>query len=115
MVSPASYDLVEKLVRQNIKLLRKVLTKKKLTRMDGGSKKKGSKSCSKNELRRIGLCFIYKGPWQPNYSSPSDRKEKIRIGQEGIPSYHGQSSIIRSIDFQESIHGKFEELSKDDE
>ena len=37
MVSPTSYDLVKKFVRKNIKLLRRVLTRKKLRRIDGGS------------------------------------------------------------------------------
>ena len=51
-VSPAAYDLVEKLVRQNIKWLKKVLTRKELRRIDGERKNKIS---SKNELRRRGL------------------------------------------------------------
>ena len=58
-VSPVSYDLVEKLVRKNIKLLRKVLTRKELRRIDRESK---IKIYSKSELRRRGLCFICKGP-----------------------------------------------------
>lgn len=115
LASPASYHLVENLIRQKIKLLKRVLTQKELTRIYKVSKNKGSKVCSKNELRRRGLCFICKGPWEPNHSCPGDRKEEIRIGQEGIPSYHWGSSIVMSIDFHESTHGKFEQLSKDDE
>ncbi len=37
-VSPTTYDLVEKLVRKNIKLLIVVQTRKELRRIDGGSK-----------------------------------------------------------------------------
>ena len=64
-VSLAAYDLVKKLVKKNIKWLRKVLTKKELRRIDGESK---NKICNKNELRRRGLCFIFKGTWALNHS-----------------------------------------------
>lgn len=58
MVSPSAYDLFNNLVMQNIKLLRKVLTRKDLRRIDGERK---NKTCSKNELRIWGLCFICNG------------------------------------------------------
>jgi len=38
-VSSDTYDLVDKLVRKNIKFLKRVFTKKELMRIDGGSKK----------------------------------------------------------------------------
>lgn len=44
MVSLVSYDLVENSVMQNRKMLRRVLIKKDLKTIDGGSKKKGSKT-----------------------------------------------------------------------
>ena len=100
IVSSTAYDLVEKLVMQNIKLLRRVLTKKELKTIDGGSKNKGSKSCSNNELKRRGLCFICKGPWALDHSCPGDSKEATRKKQE-IPLDHGESSIVGSIDFQD--------------
>lgn len=52
IVSPAACDLVEKLVLQNIKLLKRLMTSKELKRIEGGSNKKENKTCSKNELRR---------------------------------------------------------------
>jgi len=87
MESRAAYDLVEKLVRQNIKLLRRVLTRKEFRRIDGESK---NTTYNKNERRRRGLCFICKGPWALNDSCPSDRKEATKIEKEEIPLDHGE-------------------------
>ena len=97
-MSPAAYDLVEKLVRKNIKWLKKVLTKKDLRRIDGESK---NKICSKNELRRRGLCFICKGPWALNHSCPGDKKKETKTKQEEITSNHGESFVVGSIDLQD--------------
>jgi len=67
-------------------LLRRVLTRKELKRIKGGSKNKENKTCSKNELRRRELCFIYKGSWALNHSCPDERKEEKRTEQKEIPS-----------------------------
>lgn len=115
MVSPVAYDLVLKLVRKNINVLKRVLTKKELIRVDGGSKNKRSKGCSKNEQRRRGLCFICKGLWEPNHSCRGNKNEATRMEQKEIPSNHGDSSIVGSTNFQEITHGESEQLSKDDE
>lgn len=40
IILPNTYDLVEKLVTQNKKVLRRVLTKKELRRIDGGERTK---------------------------------------------------------------------------
>lgn len=78
-----------------------MLTKKELKTIDGGRKNKCSKTYNKNELRRRGLCYICKRPWALNHSCLGDRKEETRKEQEEIPSNHGESSIVGSIDFQD--------------
>lgn len=98
IVSPGAYDLVERLVMQNIKFLWRVLTKKELKTIDRGSKNKGSKTCSKNELRRRGLPFICKGHYALNHSCLGD-KEATRVEQLETPSHHGDSSIVGFIGF----------------
>ena len=69
---PTTYYLVKNLVKKNIKLLRRVLTRKELRRIDGGSK---NKICNKNELRRRGLYFIYKGSHALNHSCAGNKEE----------------------------------------
>lgn len=111
IVSSSAYDLVEKLVMQKIKLLRRALTRKALKRIDGRSKNKENKTCSKNELRKQGLCFICKGPWALNHSCPGERKEATRTKQKEIqimrihlkdPSSQVQMASINTMLFRET-------------
>lgn len=64
--------------------------------INGGSKNKGSKTYNKNEIRRRGLCFIYKGPWAPNHSCLGD-KETTRVEQLETPSDHEDSSFFKRV------------------
>ena len=43
-------------------------------------------SCSRNELRRKGLCFICKGPRGPDHSCLRDADEVAEVEQVDIPS-----------------------------
>ena len=76
MVSPVAYSLVERLVEQNIGLFRRQLTREEQLRYEG--------SCSKNEMRRKGLCFVCKGPWGLDHSCLSNTEE-TEVEQEEIP------------------------------
>ena len=78
MVSPAAYELAQGLVEKNFELFRRHLTRDELFQFGG--------SCSRNELRRKGLCFICKGPWGLGHSCLSDVDDVAEAGQEGIPS-----------------------------
>lgn len=102
MVSLASYDLAERLVEQKIGLFKRQLTKEELLRFEG--------SCSRNEMRRKGLCFICKGPWGPNHSCLSDTGEMTEVEQEDIPSdfQGGDSSLDESM-------GSYDDTSKEHE
>lgn len=64
LVSPTAYELAERLVEQNINLLRRQLTREEQLRVDG--------TCSKKELRTKGLCFTCKEPWGLDQSCLSD-------------------------------------------
>ena len=75
MVSHAAYELVERLVEENIRLFKRQLTRKKLLKFGG--------TCSKNDMRRKGLYFIYKGP---DHSCLSDIEEMTEVEQMDIPS-----------------------------
>ena len=92
IVSHVAYELAEGLIKQSIKLRRKKLTKEELTNICGDNN---------NELRRKGLCFVCKGVWDLNHSCPSDKKEAKKIEQEEIPSDHGESFVVGSIDLQD--------------
>jgi len=74
-----------------------VFTKKEIKIIYGGSKKKGSKTCSENEI------IICKGPWALNHSCPSDM-EVIREEQLKTPLDHGDSSLVGFTSFRESTH-----------
>ena len=91
VVLPVAYDLVETLVMQNIKLLKRVLTRKELKRIDGGSNNKENKTFGKNELRRRGLCFICKGLSSLNHSCLGERKETTLTEKKNITSGHEDS------------------------
>ena len=102
LVSPAAYELTERLVEQNIVLFRRQLTKEELLRLGG--------SCSKNELRRKGLCFICKEPWGPYYSCLSDIEEMTEVGPVEIPfDFQGEGSSL-----DESM-GSYEDASEEHE
>ena len=75
---PAAYELAQGLVEQNIGLFRRQLTREELLQFGGSS--------SRNELRRKGLCFICKEPWQPDHSCLSDADGATEVEQKGIPS-----------------------------
>ena len=47
IVSPSTYDLGENFIMQNIKFLKRVLTKKELKMIDGGSMNKGIKTSTR--------------------------------------------------------------------
>ena len=96
-VSSATYDPVRKLVKKNIKFLRRVLTRKDLRNIDGGS---NNKICNKNDRRRRGVWFIYKGPWALNHLCPGE-KEETKADQLETPSNHVNSSIVRFTSFSE--------------
>ena len=87
MVSHTAYELAKRLVQQNIELFRRQLTREELLRFGG--------SCNKNEMRRKGLCFVYKGPWEPDHSCLSDAEEMTAVEQEEIPSdFQGEDSSL---------------------
>ena len=94
IASPAAYELVEGLIKQSIKLLRKKLTKEELTKIFGDIK---------NELRRKGLCFVCKGVWALDHSC-LDNKEATRIEKLETSSDHGDSSIDGFVGFQEKTY-----------
>lgn len=77
-ISPVAYELAKRLVEQNMGLFRRQLTREELLRFGG--------SCSGNELRRKGLCFICKGPWGLDHSCLSDTEEMIETEQGKISS-----------------------------
>lgn len=78
MISHVSYELAERLVEHNIGLFDRQLTREELLRF--------AASCSRNELRRKGLCFICKEPWGPNHSCLSDIEDMTEVEQMDIPS-----------------------------
>ena len=78
MLSHVAYGLAKRSVEQKIGWFRRQLTREELLRFGG--------SCSKNELRRKGLCFICKEPWGPNNSCLSDVGEMTEVEHEEIPS-----------------------------
>ena len=42
-------------------------------------------SGNRNEMRRKGLCFIFKEPWGLDHSCLRDADDVVETGQEGIP------------------------------
>jgi len=71
LVLPAAYELDERLVEQNIGLLRRQLTR--------GVMLKSSGSCKKNEMRRKGYCFISNRLWGLDHSCLSDTEEVTEV------------------------------------
>lgn len=65
-------------------------------------------SCSKNESRRKGLCFICKGPWGLDHSCLSDIEEMTVVEQGVILHvYQGEESLL-----EESM-GSYDDTSKE--
>jgi len=77
------------LVEQNINLLRRQLTKEEQLRVDG--------TCSENELRRKGLCFIYKEPWGLDNSCLSDIGGMAEVDQGGLILTFQMRIVLKSI------------------
>lgn len=105
MVSPAAYKLAERLVEQNIVLFRRRLTQEELRWIYG------DQPCSKNELKRKGLCFICKEPWGPNHSYLRDVEEMVEVQQKDIPSVFQDenSSLDESMGSYEGASGEHEQ------
>lgn len=89
-VSPTTYELEERLVKQNMRLVKRKSTKDDLTKMKeqffpsnhlsgvGEDKDAKVQTCKKNELRRENILFHCKGPWEPNHSFLSKIVEMVR-------------------------------------
>ena len=69
--------------------------------IDQNDNQSNNEICSKNKLRRRGLCFISKGPWALNHSCPGDKKKATKTKEEDITSHHGEYFVDGSIDLQD--------------
>ena len=105
----AAYELAGRLVEQNIGLFRRQLTREELLQFGG--------SGNKNELRRKGLCFIYKDPWGIDHSFLRDANDVAEVEQEDIPFVceDEDSSSDESMGSYEDASGEREQPCRDDD